>query len=63
MELKKILDVRRSTRKFLDRKVEQEKLQRIVDICSKSSFLSTIIRRVERELRDEGAVRAISAMR
>ena len=33
MELKKILDVRRSTRKFLDRKVEQEKLQRIADMA------------------------------
>lgn len=31
MELKNILDARRSTRKFLDRKVEREKLQRIVE--------------------------------
>ena len=31
MELKNILDARRSTRKFLDQKVEREKLQRIVE--------------------------------
>lgn len=33
MELKKILEKRRSTRKFIDRKVEQDKLQRIVDMA------------------------------
>ncbi len=33
MELKKILDSRRSTRKFLPRKVEHDKLQRIVDMA------------------------------
>ncbi len=33
MEFKKILDSRRSTRKFLPRKVEHDKLQRIVDMA------------------------------
>ncbi len=33
MELKNILDHRRSTRKFLPRKVEHDKLQRIVDMA------------------------------
>ncbi|MBR4995413.1 MAG: nitroreductase family protein [Alistipes sp.] len=33
MELKKILDVRRSTRKFIDKKVEYDKLERIVNMA------------------------------
>ena len=33
MELKTILDHRRSTRKFLPRKVEHDKLQRIIDMA------------------------------
>ncbi len=36
MEFKEILDARRSTRKFLPRKVEHDKLQRIVDMALKA---------------------------
>ena len=67
MELKKILDVRRSTRKFLDRKVEQEKLQRIADMAltapssrnSRSTRLMIIDKKEDLEhiatMRDYGA--------
>ena len=36
MEFKEILEARRSTRKFLPRKVEHDKLQRIVDMALKA---------------------------
>ena len=67
MELKKILEKRRSTRKFLDRKVEQEKLQRIADMAltapssrnSRSTRLMIIDKKEDLEhistMRDYGA--------
>jgi nitroreductase len=67
MELKKILEKRRSTRKFLDRKVEQDKLQRIADMAltapssrnSRSTRLMIIDKKEDLEhistMRDYGA--------
>lgn len=63
MELKQILSSRRSTRKFLERAVEKEKLQRIVDMAltapSSRNTRSTRLWVVT----DKGQLQTISEMR